>query len=111
MSAEPREGRWNASSVTEVLQRAGQCYSVTEARPVLQCYRGQASVTVLQKCYRRQASVTVLQSPGQGTDGGMCDGTYVRELVHVNVTRYELWATSRMPPVLCHNLWGRVYHQ
>ena len=75
------------------------------------CYRGHASVTVLQKCYRRQASVTVLQSPGQGTDGGMCDGTYVRELVHVNVTRYELWATSRMPPVLCHNLWGRVYHQ
>ena len=86
MSAEPREGRWNASSVTEVLQRAGQCY-------------------------RGQASVTVLQSPGQGTDGGMCDGTYVRELVHVNVIRDELWATSRMPPVLCHNLWGRVYHQ
>ena len=61
------------------------------------------------QCYRVQASVTVLQSPGQGTDGGMCDGTYVRELVHVNVTRDELWATSRMPPVLSHNLWGRVY--
>ena len=68
-----------------------QCYrSVTEGRQVLQCYRG-------------QASVTVLQSPGQGTDGGMCDGTYVRELVHVNVTRDEFWETSRMPPVLCHN--------
>ena len=82
-----------------------------ETRCRLSQGRGGGMQAVLQKCYRGQASVTVLQSSGQGTDGGMCDGTYVRELVHVNVTRYELWATSRMPPVLCHNLWGRVYHQ
>ena len=74
-----------------------QCYrSVTEGRQVLQCYRSVSEGRPVLQCY----SV----SPGQGTDGGMCDGTYVRELVHVNVTRDEFWETSRMPPVLCHNL-------
>ena len=60
MSAEPREGRWNASSVTEVLQRAGKCYSFTEARPVLQragkCYSVTEVFQRAGQCY----SVTVL---------------------------------------------------